>query len=286
MAKEKSVFKNAVGGYQKKEVNEYIAALAGETARREALYETEKGKLERALSDAAEEKEQLCAVRDELACSLFEAEENGKRKDAELAELRRKNEELAASLAAQEMKVKELEAALAEKTDGTDESAFLEGLSDKVEKIMNAAGGSAKEIVEKALHRADEIVSEAKKKAELIRREATVRSETLTERAKDTYETAATYYDGVTRFANELRESLEKLTRDIGEKKTDVKSKIEWLRFSEASASPTEEPSAEETESDAGKVLSSLDEKLEEFFRSTLSAIREMTEKEKEESGK
>lgn len=284
MAKESAVFKNAVGGYQKKEVNEYIAALASEAARRESLYETEKGKLERALADANAENEQISAMRDELACSLFGAEEMCKEKDAELAELRRQNEELAASLAVETEKAEHLESVLAQKNAEAGGEAFLEGLSDKVEKIMNAAGSSAKEIVEKALRRADEIVAEAKKKAENIRREAAMRSETLTERTKDTYLTAALYYDGVTRFATELRESLDRLIREIDGKKGEVKSKVDWMNISDASAALSQEASAEESESDAEKVLSALDGKLEEFFRSTITAIREMTGKGKGES--
>lgn len=265
MAKEqKSVFKNAVGGYQKKEVNEYIASLSQEAARREALYEKEKGKLERALADSHAEKEQLEGIRDELACSLYEAE-------AECSALRRENEEIAARLAAAE--------ALSAEQKKMSNDEICEDLSDMVDKIMNAAGNSAREIVNNALHRADEIVAQANAASENIRREAAMRSDELTEKAKETYATAATYYDGVTDFAMELRESLDRLMREIEEKRTDVTSKIEWLKIAEASAAPVTEAATPETESDAKKALSSLDEKIEEFFRNTMAAIRKMTEK-------
>lgn len=286
-----TMFKNAIGGYRKKEVNDYIASLAQDAIRREARFEQEKGKLTRAAAEKEEEAKQLAAMRDELACSLFEAEEKSKAalsalaeretamKAAEQAAAEKEKvfSELAERVALLESALAEKEAALAERDKQAEQdSTRLEELNTKVEKVMSAASASAKEIVESALRRAEEIVSEAERESASIRREAAITSDALTEKAKGTYETAASYYDGVTRFAEELRGSLDSLMKEINEKKTDVTSKIEWLKIAEASSVPQK---AEDGE--GGEKSASLDERIEEFFRNTISAIRKMTGKEK-----
>ena len=67
------VFRNALAGYNKTDVNEYIAGMAQEFARRSDEWETEKEKLIRARNDELTERENCEKLRDELACQYYEA---------------------------------------------------------------------------------------------------------------------------------------------------------------------------------------------------------------------
>ena len=141
------------------------------------------------------------------------------------------------------------------------ESAIYEKLSEKVDQIMETANESAREIVASALARGDEIIAEAEKRACQIREDAAVRSETA-------------YYDEVMRFAAEIRDSMNKLMKEIGAKKAEVDGKLSGMRTMPA------EKKVEVVRSEK-KQVSSIDEKIERFFKNTLDTISGMTGKKK-----
>lgn len=307
-SEKETMFRNAIGGYHKADVNEYIARMAQEFSRRSDDWDTEKGKLLRELSDAKTDAEQAAKLRDELACQVYEAGEELRQKQSMLDEASHVEMELKASIAGLSARIHELETALAEKTQALAESeetriaAYNDAsdeldeelygkLSSKVEDIMAAANESAKEIVASALSRGDEIVAEAEKKAEKIRCDAMAKSDEMTGRIKDECQTAANdYYEEVMRFAAEIRESLGRLMQEIDEKKAGVDDKIESMRLSFDSkkrsvAPPDEKESPEkmlpEKNRESKGTLSSIDEKIESFFKNTIHAINNMTRKKK-----
>lgn len=284
------VLRNAIGGYNKSDVNEYIASMAKEFSRREEEWYTEKRKLERAAEDERAEKERCTKLCDELACQYYEAWVDARHKGEALEEEKKIGLELKASAAGFAGRIHELETELAAKNAALDElekekqekaentaedGAVYDKLSERVDQIMAAANDSAHEILTSALSRSDEIIAEAEKKAEKIRADAAAQSE----REKDICQnTAVGYYDEVMRFASELRDSLNKLMEEISAKKAEVEDKLEDVRASsqtaaQASAGKSEKKGSEKTP------FSSLDEKIEHFFKNTMRVIVDMKKK-------
>lgn len=303
-----AVFRNAFGGYNKNDVNEYLASMAKEFARREDEWDTERGKLERMSQDERTEKEQIAAQRDELACQLYSVQADVQQKTGELERECQITTELKASIAGLSERIHQLECELAKKNEefaaveealGVQEAGcearddLCDRLSEKVEKIMTAAGNSAEEIVASALSRSDEIIAEAERKAEKIKCDALAQSDEITGKAKDAYKTAAAdYYDEVMLFASEIRDSLNRLMLEINTKKADVDNKIEYMRLSSEPKKLKDIPlQGKEIASDDGKgsvtnitnsgAASAMDQKIETFFKNTINAINNMTRKKK-----
>ena len=107
------VLRNAIGGYNKSDVNEYIASMAKEFSRREEEWYTEKRKLERAAEDERAEKERCTKLCDELACQYYEAWVDARHKGEALEEEKKIGLELKASTAGFAGRIHELETELA-----------------------------------------------------------------------------------------------------------------------------------------------------------------------------
>ena len=282
------VLRNAIGGYNKSDVNEYIASMAKEFSRREEEWYTEKRKLERAAEDERAERERCTKLCDELACQYYESWVDARHKGEALEEEKKIGLELKASAAGFAGRIHELETELAEKSAALDElekkkqeeaentaedAAVYDKLSKWVDQIMEAANDGAHEILASALSRSDEIIAEAEKKAEKIRAEAAAQSE----REKGIYQnTAVGYYDEVMHFASELRDSLNKLMEEISLKKAEVEDKLEDARASSQTESQTLSAKSEKKGSEKTP-FSALEEKIERFFKNTLDAIGGMT---------
>ncbi len=303
-----TAFRNAISGYNKTDVKEYIAKMAEQASRRADAWETERGKLLREAQDERTEKEQIAAQRDEMACQLYAALSDIKEKETALEAKDEMEAQLKASVAGLSARIHELECALAKKSeelaavedavgirkiDSETDDALCDRLSEKVEKIMAAAGKSAEEIVTSALSRSDEIIAEAEKKAEKIRCDAVARSDEITGKAKADYKTAAAdYYDEVMLFAAEIRDSLNRLMMEIGAKKTEVENKIEYMRPSMEPKKLQEAPSGEKETlaKDGGKLpvkettggaVCAMDRKIESLFKNTIHNINSMSRKKK-----
>lgn len=283
------VLRNAIGGYNKSDVNEYIASMAKEFSRREEEWYTEKRKLERALDDERAEKERFTKLCDELACQYYEVWVDVRHKREALEEEQKISSELKTSTAGLSGRIHELETELAAKNTAldevnkkkqteevTDNAAVYDKLSERVDQIMAAANDSAHDILTDALARGDEIIAEAERKAEQIRADAVAQSEKEKGICQNT---AVGYYDDVLRFASEIRDSLNKLMEEISAKKAEVEDKLEDARsFSDTTSrqSAKREPKKREEEK---ATLSSLDEKIEHFFKNTMRVIVDMKKK-------
>ena len=81
MESEKNMgFRNAISGYNKTDVKEYISKMAEEAARREDAWDTERGKLLRAAENARAEQEAAEAQRDEMVSYTRRCQIKKKRK--------------------------------------------------------------------------------------------------------------------------------------------------------------------------------------------------------------
>ncbi len=270
MAKTNNVFKNALGGYNKSEVNAYIAAAGAEMKEKE---EACKLKVERAERDLALEKEAHAVTSsqlDELGFELYQAKseldaEKAAHKDAstkldELAfELYGVKSELdSATLRETELKnaalglsarIAELENELAQKNDelqklgelvGVDDdgselaqkAALYDKLSDRIGEIMLNADSNAELILNGAIERGDELLANAQTEADDIIKAAEEEAKKL----RNTYkETANEYYEEVAVFVTEIRDGLEGFMRELGAKRAELEDKIEYMRLPAAS---------------------------------------------------
>ncbi len=309
MESEKNMgFRNAISGYNKTDVKEYISKMAEEAARREDAWDTERGKLLRAAENARAEREAAEAQRDEMACQLYAAVSDKKEKEEALEEKSKIETELKASVAGLSGRIHELECALAKRneeltaveeaagirqTAGEAGDALCERLYEKVEKIMAAAERSAQEIVTSALSRSDEIIAEAEKKAEKIQCDALAKSDEIAGKAKADYKTAAAdYYDEVMLFASEIRDSLNRLMMEISAKKIDVENKIEYIRLPAEPEAPKRIPVGEKeipakdggqplSEGRADGAASAMDKKIESLFQNTIQNLHKISRKKK-----
>ena len=66
-------FRGALGGYNRNEVNAYIANMAQDIARQNDEWETERAQYQKQLQNEQEESKKIEQSRDELACQYYEA---------------------------------------------------------------------------------------------------------------------------------------------------------------------------------------------------------------------
>lgn len=281
------VLRNALGGYNKSDVNEYIASMAKEFSRREEGWYTEKRKLERAVDDERAEKEKYAKLCDELACQYYEAWVDARHKSEALEEERKVGMELKSAAAGFSARIHELETELAAKREACDEfsetgsegaensaeqAAVYDRLEKRVDEIMAAANESAHEILSGALSRSDEMIAEAERKAEQIRADAAMQSE------REKGMTAVGYYEDVMRFASEIRDSINNLMEEISVKKAELEEHLEKARAASEVQSISEKSEKKKSEKTP---FSSLDEKIEHFFRNTMRTISDIAGKKK-----
>ena len=271
MAKTNAVFKNALGGYNKSEVNAYIAAAGAEMKEKEEKF---KLGLERAERDLAAEKEAHAVTEgqlDELGFELYEAttaldaeKKAHKTTFDQLDELgfelyRVKSELDAATLRETELKntlmglsarIAELEGELKEKNDELNKlgelvgvendddpevaqkAALYDKLSDRIGEIMLNADSNAERILNSAIERGDELLANAQNEANEIIKAAEEEAKKLRDHCKDT---ANEYYDEVAVFVSEIKDGLENFIREIGTKRTELEGKIEYMSLPSSS---------------------------------------------------
>ncbi len=259
MGKKKTGFRKSLGGYRKDDVNQYIADLAKDFSNERDEWETEKAKIQRVSEDEKAEKTLAETQRDELACLLYAAESNLAAQKAAAEEAEKVNMELKATIAGLSARIHEYEEEKKDAdahADDVQESVYQK-INDKVEQIMTAANDSAREIVANALLRGDEVIAEAEEKAKKILREASAKS-------------SANYYDDVMRFASEIRDSMNKLMSEIEVKKAEMSGKLDEIRPTAHKTEPRPQKTARQT---------SMDEKIETFFKNTLDAIANMAKR-------
>jgi|GEM_PF-1206844 len=270
MAKTNTVFKNSLGGYNKSEVNAYIASVGAEMKEKE---EACRQKVERAERDLALEKEAHAITSgqlDELGFELFQVKSEldaikseRDKASAQLEELAcelfsSKSELDAATLRETELKnavvglserVAELENELAEKNDelqklgelvgidsGDDselaqKAALYDKLSDRIGEIMLNADSNAELILSGAVERGDELLANAQAEANEIIKAAEEEARKIRNTYKDT---ANEYYEEVAVFVTEIRDGLEGFMRELGAKRAELDDKIEYMRLPSA----------------------------------------------------
>lgn len=286
MSEKNTIFKSAIGGYNKNDVNAYITAVSAEIKAKDELYQTQRARLEKELEIEKSAKETLSGKLDELAFELYAAQ-------SEVASAGLRETELKNSVMGLSQRVAELEEALGKAEQNTaelekigelvgieagDESEALhDRLSERINEVMQKADSNAEQIMTGAMHRADELVENAQEQANEIISAAEKEAKEL----RDKYKIAAgDYYEEVAVFVNEIREHLEGFMREIGAKSAELEHKIEYMQLTGTpseqkaiDAECKEKPSSPEKSEPKDRKTSALDEKIEKFFRSTMAAI-------------
>lgn len=283
MSEKNTIFKSAIGGYNKNDVNAYITAVSAEIKSKDELYRTQRARLEKELEIEMNAKKTLSDQLDELGFELFTAQN-------EVTAATQRETELKNSVMGLSQRVAELEEALGKAEQSAvelekigelvgieaDDGALHDKLSERISEVMQKADANAEQIMTGAMQRADEIVESAQNQANEIVSAAEKEAKDLRDRYKDA---AGDYYEEVAVFVTEIREHLEGFMREIGEKSAELEHKIEYMQLPGApteqkviTAECKEKPSANE-KIDPGKKASTLDEKIEKFFKSTMAAI-------------
>ena len=289
MSEKNTIFKSALGGYNKSDVNAYLTAVSAEIKSKDELYQAQRARLEKELEIEKTARKTLSDQLDELGFELFSAQN-------ELASSNQRETELKNTVMGLSQRVAELEEALANKTseaeqsiveldkicemigvegDEEEKAALYDKLSDRVGEIMQKADSNAEQIMTGAMERADEIVENAQNQANEIVAAAEKEAKALRDRYKDA---AGDYYEEVAVFVSEIREHLEGFMREIGAKSAELEHKIDYMQLPGAPSEPKtitaeckEKPTPrEKTEQKKG---SALDEKIENFFKNTMAAI-------------
>ncbi|MBO4217793.1 MAG: hypothetical protein J5940_07595, partial [Clostridia bacterium] len=253
-------FRGSLGGYNKKDVNDYITKADREFAEYRSASEEEKARLEAGLKSAEEEAEsrkkqfeeakaECDGQREEIAAlsaRLAEAEGSEEALEKELIEKRgalsaaeNELEALKAEKAVSDRLLNEAEAKISEmEKAGEEESGEIyEEISSKLNSLLSAANSEAEEIVTGAMNRSDEIIEDAKRRADEIVLKASSQAEGLSEKSAENMrkiakDIAAEYCEEVTLFATELRDSFNALLRDISAKGIEMSGKLDYLSAS------------------------------------------------------
>lgn len=284
--KKNELFRKSLGGYNRDDVNSYIASISTELKSKEDFFEMQK---ERMLKEMEAEKEQrsiAASQLDELAFELYSANNNLKQATDELKKSKEAEEELKSSVECLSEKIAELEARLAEKEQESKRDAEI---LEKIGALVGIEGVSAeseKSLYDEVVDRLGEVVFSAKADAEKIVLEAENEAEEIREKYKNA---AGKYYDEVLLFISDIQEFIEGFVREIGARSMALESKIDYLRLPEPETElenelpeiggecreKTASPSSAKrvTEPKKRQSAMSFDEKLENFFKSTMAAI-------------
>lgn len=306
-------FRSSIGGYNKKDVNDYITKADREFSEYKASAEEEKARLEAGIKTAGEEAEsskrlldevkaEFEALEDEIASLSMRLEDAENHSAAIEKELEEKKsalldseselETVKAEKAVSDRMLSDANARLAEikENEENDQNALTEAISDKLNTLLAAANSEAEEIVTGAMNRSDEIIEDAKRRAEEIVQKASVQAEGLSEKnaenmRKIAKDIASEYCEEVTMFATELRDSFNALLRDISAKGLEMSGKLDYLsasvggdmekRIIDVSATNVikEDEKAEKPKTPTQTALEVINERIDSFVKSAIAAI-------------
>lgn len=280
-------FKSALGGYNKNDVNTYLAAVGAEMRSRDEMNEMKCERLRREVENERLEKETLSKKIDELGFELYEA---GLREtelknaaaglSARVAELEAELEKMKSEA---EMSDEELdkisEMVGVETPDGdmtvSQKAALYDRLSDRIGEIMLKADSNAEQIMTGAIERSDEMISNAQSEADSVIKAAEAEAEEIREHYKSI---VAAYYEEVASFVSDIRDSISAFIGDIGAKSAALEGKLDYMSATslpkkaeitaECSEKEPEEPPRAEK-----KTYSSIEDKIESFFKKTMAAL-------------
>ena len=302
MSDKSSKFKTSFRGYDKNDVNTYIAAVGAEMKAKEEMLETSRQRFERDLELSETKLKTSEQKLDELAIELFNAqtrlaelEESVKDYDVAAAERdelaielhlseerERKLKESAMGLSS---RIAELESEFSEighlvgvenDEELTQKAALYDKLSDRIGEIMLSADTNAEQLLTGASNRADEILLNAQKEANDIVKAAEAEADKIRSRYK---EMAGGYCDEVEIFVSEIRDYIESFVRDISAKSAELEHKIDFMSLPDQPQKPEipaqcrEKDEAAQETSKPKRHYSTIDEKIESFFKKTMATI-------------
>ncbi len=273
MAENENVFRTAFRGYNKDDVNAYIASLAGSTKNLSEEAQARVARAERETENAKAELENLSRKADELAVEAYAAANALSENEMKLAELEAKNAALEAEKASLAEKAAALESALADtgKLAAAEREKVYAELNDKIDEIMLAAKESADAIVARAEERSEKLIADAERAAEDIKTNAENRAQEMEKSI------SAGCYSDFRRFADSTRAEVDSLLKNIESRGNELQSKMNKL---------PEEKSTKETAAAAEPVKKdtkkSFDEKIDKFVKNAIASFTKSGDGKKE----
>ena len=284
--KKNELFRKSLGGYNREDVNSYIASISNELKSKEDFFEMQKERMLREMEAEKEQKSIASAQLDELAFELYSANDSLKLVSEQLQISKASEEELKSSVECLSEKIAELEAKLAEKEAESKRNAEILEKIGVLVGIENVGADGEDSLYDEVVDRLGEVVFSAKADAEKIVLEAENEAEELREKYKNA---AGKYYEEVLLFISDIQDFIEGFVREIGARSTALENRIDFLRLPEPESELENElpeiggECREKTVIHAGakrvaepkKKTSamSFDEKLESFFKNTMAAI-------------
>lgn len=282
----KIVFRNALNGYHKTDVNEYITELAKEFARRKEDFESESARLHDALKAESAEKDALAEKYKKLTAEHDVVSVSKKKTETELAKAteslkinERANSELKAEVAKLKEELEAATAALAAQRDSAaKQKKNADALASELTTLKNKFSDKNAELdaLKKSLSDAEQVNVE--RYAALIKQNALV--EKYEAEIQGLKADLGNKEDALSAARNELLKATEKTAEDNGtetivaEIRTSVDQMIATLdgklstldeKLTNLSIQPTKESKKEEAPAKE-KVSSDLDKKIDAFF--------------------
>lgn len=284
--KKNELFRKSLGGYNREDVNSYIASISTELKSKEDFFEMQKERMQREVELEKEQKSIASAQLDELAFELYSANDRLKLASDQLQISKASEEELKSSVECLSEKVAELEAKLSEKEIEAKRNAEMLDKIGALVGIENVSDEGESSLYDEVVDRLGEVVFSAKADAEKIVLEAENEAEELREKYKNA---AGKYYEEVLLFISDIQEYIEGFVREIGARSTALENRIDFLRLPEPESELEKElpeiggECREKIETHSGAKRSSepkkksnamtFDEKIENFFKNTMAAI-------------
>lgn len=284
-----------MGGYSKKDVNKFIAEMSADfkhqSDEKDASIE-----YERSRADKAEENLKLTNEKlDEIAIAAFNAEQKQKELEKRIAELEKDRALLSDKL--DEMAVSAKEAIMdleATRKQFEDECLKNSLAEQKLDALACETYGMmqqtqlTEEMYAKIDQRVEDIFREADSKAtEIIRRAQAISDEMVNETREKTQSFKAnledSYKSAVTEYKENVNAAVDNLLRAVAEGSNELNQRIDSVESYENTVKPsntapvrfTEEKNTKEVISKKD-YISSINDKIERFFKGAINALNSM----------
>ncbi len=292
MSENEKVFRNAFRGYNKDDVNAYIASITENANKSVEDAQARVSRAEREVENIKAECDIISRKADELAIESYTASSAVSEKDKEIEEANNAISSLKEKIALLEevlkksdgekealkndilLKEEEISSlkAEAEKAIAAERDNVYKEVALKIDDIMAATDDNAKKIIEMAVDKSGKIIADAEMKAETIKNSAESEAKELGKNI------SIDCYDEFRRFADKTREDVDMLIKSIEDKGNEIKSRINAVNTSSELFDKKE--SKENSGKDAKK---SVEERMNAFLRNAFASIKNRSDDGKKE---
>ena len=295
---EKKIKGSFIGGYSKKEVNQFISDMSMDF-KRQSDEKNATIEFERSRAEKAEEELKLANAKlDEIALMAYNAEQRQKELEKRISDLEKnrvilsdKLDEMAISAQTaitdleetrkrfeqeclkNEFNEEKLDALACETYEMMRQSRASDDIylkiDQKIEEIFKEADEKATEIIKRAQAIADELVNETKEKTKYYRANL-----------EDSYKNA------ITEYKENVNAAVDNLLRTVSEGSNELNHRIDSVenidnapRNTQVTSEGEQEQSSKKTAATRVDYISSLNEKIEKFFKGAINALNSLISK-------